>query len=108
VQNLLGLIPGMLPPTDNLNTTFACGIIVFIWSFTELGTPLMLASTGMAWIFGGPLGAIAFDGSTGRAPIGPVIVGVPSCSPRSFFSTWPSMNRSGSRPVSSRLLPDVV
>ena len=30
-SNLLGLIPGMLPPTDNLNTTFACGIIVFIY-----------------------------------------------------------------------------
>lgn len=30
-SNLIGLIPGMLPPTDNLNTTFACGIIVFIY-----------------------------------------------------------------------------
>lgn len=29
--NLLGIIPGFLPPTDNLSTTFACGIIVFIY-----------------------------------------------------------------------------
>jgi F-type H+-transporting ATPase subunit a len=31
VSNLLGLIPGMLPPTDNLNTTMACGLIVFVY-----------------------------------------------------------------------------
>jgi len=30
-SNLIGLIPGFLPPTDNLNTTLACGIIVFIY-----------------------------------------------------------------------------
>jgi F-type H+-transporting ATPase subunit a len=30
-SNLLGLIPGFIPPTDNLNTTFACGIIVFFY-----------------------------------------------------------------------------
>ncbi len=30
-SNLLGLIPGMLPPTDNLNTTFACGVVVFVY-----------------------------------------------------------------------------
>lgn len=28
-SNLAGAIPGLLPPTDNLNTTFALGIIVF-------------------------------------------------------------------------------
>ena len=27
--------------------------------FTAVGTPLMLASTGMAWVFGGPLGGLA-------------------------------------------------
>ncbi|MES2504449.1 MAG: F0F1 ATP synthase subunit A [Myxococcota bacterium] len=30
-SNLLGLIPGFVPPTDNLNTTLACGLIVFIY-----------------------------------------------------------------------------
>src|SRR5687767_12549449 len=30
VNNLLGVIPGFLPPTDNINTTLACGVIVFL------------------------------------------------------------------------------
>lgn len=30
-SNLLGLIPGFLPPTENFNTTFACGTIVFVY-----------------------------------------------------------------------------
>ena len=30
-SNLLGLVPGMTPPTDNWNTTFACGLFVFIY-----------------------------------------------------------------------------
>lgn len=30
-SNLLGLIPGFVPPTDNLNTTFALAGIVFVW-----------------------------------------------------------------------------
>lgn len=30
-SNLLGLIPGFVPPTDNLNTTAACAIVVFVW-----------------------------------------------------------------------------
>lgn len=30
-SNLLGLVPGFVPPTDNLNTTFACGVVVFVW-----------------------------------------------------------------------------
>ncbi len=29
VSNLLGLVPGFIPPTDNLNTTIACGLVVF-------------------------------------------------------------------------------
>lgn len=28
-SNLMGLIPGFLPPTESLNTTFACSILVF-------------------------------------------------------------------------------
>ncbi len=30
-SNLLGLVPGFLPPTDNLNTTLACGLAVFAY-----------------------------------------------------------------------------
>jgi F-type H+-transporting ATPase subunit a len=30
-SNLLGLIPGFLPPTENFNTTFACATIVFLY-----------------------------------------------------------------------------
>lgn len=31
VNNLLGLFPGVTPATDNVNTTLACGIFVFIY-----------------------------------------------------------------------------
>ncbi len=31
VSNLLGLIPGFLPPTDNLNTNLACALTVFVF-----------------------------------------------------------------------------
>lgn len=30
-SNLIGLIPGFLPPTDNINTTLALGLFVFIY-----------------------------------------------------------------------------
>lgn len=30
-SNLLGLVPGMLPATDNLNTTLALGVVVFVY-----------------------------------------------------------------------------
>lgn len=30
-SNVLGLVPGFTPPTDNWNTTFACGIFVFLY-----------------------------------------------------------------------------
>ncbi|MDH5676722.1 MAG: F0F1 ATP synthase subunit A [Myxococcales bacterium] len=29
-SNFLGLIPGFLPPTDNFNTTLACGVVIFV------------------------------------------------------------------------------
>ena len=29
-SNVLGLIPGFLPPTDNLNTTFAMAMVIFV------------------------------------------------------------------------------
>ena len=31
MSNLLGLLPGFLPPTENFNTTFALGVFVFIY-----------------------------------------------------------------------------
>ena len=31
VSNLLGLIPGLLPPTDSLNTNLACSLVVFLF-----------------------------------------------------------------------------
>lgn len=30
-NNLIGLVPGFLPPTDNFNTTFALGLFVFVY-----------------------------------------------------------------------------
>lgn len=39
--NLLGIIPGFLPPTGNLNTTLACGMVIFFmynyYGFKEHG-----------------------------------------------------------------------
>lgn len=29
--NLIGVIPGMLPPTENINTNLACAIVVFVY-----------------------------------------------------------------------------
>lgn len=40
-SNLLGMIPGFLPPTENFNTTFACATVVFVYynyqAFRRLG-----------------------------------------------------------------------
>jgi len=30
-NNVIGLIPGFLPPTDNINTTLACGAFIFVY-----------------------------------------------------------------------------
>lgn len=42
VSNLIGLIPGFLPPTENLNTTLALGVVAFVFynikGCKELGT----------------------------------------------------------------------
>lgn len=55
-SNLLGLIPGFVPPTESLNTTFACGSIVFLYyngyAFYRLGLGHLahLANpTGESW-----------------------------------------------------------
>ena len=41
VSNLIGLLPGVSPPTDNMNTALACGIFVFVFynyvGFREAG-----------------------------------------------------------------------
>jgi F-type H+-transporting ATPase subunit a len=51
-SNLLGLIPGVLPPTDNLNTTLALGTFVFIY-YNYAG----LKANGMSYLkhFLGPI-----------------------------------------------------
>jgi F-type H+-transporting ATPase subunit a len=51
-SNLVGLIPGFLPPTDNLNTTLALGIFVFVY-YNYIG----LKTHGIAYLkhFLGPL-----------------------------------------------------
>lgn len=35
LNNVIGLIPGFLPPTDNINTTLALGLFVFIYYNVE-------------------------------------------------------------------------
>lgn len=30
ISNVIGLVPGFLPPTSNFNTTLGCGIIIFV------------------------------------------------------------------------------
>lgn len=51
-SNFLGLIPGLLPPTDNLNTTLALGIFVFLY-YNYVG----LKENGLAYLkhFAGPI-----------------------------------------------------
>ncbi|MGE4131387.1 MAG: F0F1 ATP synthase subunit A [Bdellovibrionales bacterium] len=45
VNNLVGLLPGMTPATDNINTTFALGIFTFVmynyYGFKEHGLPYL-------------------------------------------------------------------
>ncbi len=50
--NVFGLIPGLLPPTDNLNTTLALGLLVFVY-YNWVG----FKSNGLGYIkhFFGPI-----------------------------------------------------
>lgn len=50
--NVIGLIPGLLPPTDNINTTLALGTFVFLY-YNYAG----LKSNGLAYLkhFMGPI-----------------------------------------------------
>ena len=56
-SNFLGLIPGMLPPTDNMNTAFAVGIFVFVY-YNFVG----IKEGGLAYLkhFMGPVWYIAW------------------------------------------------
>ncbi|NOZ86396.1 MAG: F0F1 ATP synthase subunit A [Deltaproteobacteria bacterium] len=53
ISNMMGLIPGFLPPTDSLNTNGACAIIVFIYynylGFKKNGASYLKHFTGPIW-----------------------------------------------------------
>ncbi|MBI3077258.1 MAG: F0F1 ATP synthase subunit A [Deltaproteobacteria bacterium] len=53
LSNLSGLIPGFLPPTDKINTTAACAIVVFVTThyvgFKEHGLAYLKHFTGPFW-----------------------------------------------------------
>lgn len=53
-SNLLGLVPGFIPPTDNLNTTIGCGLVVFCY-FNYQG--LRVHGLGHITHLANPLGA---------------------------------------------------
>ncbi len=52
-SNVLGMVPGFAPPTDNLNTTFACGAVIFfathVFGFKEHGLAYFKQFTGPIW-----------------------------------------------------------
>lgn len=52
-SNALGLIPGMTPPTDNLNTTLAMGLVIFfathIYGLKENGLSYLKHFLGPVW-----------------------------------------------------------
>lgn len=52
-SNGLGLIPGFLPPTDSMNTTLACGLIIFfathIFGLKENGVAYLKHFMGPIW-----------------------------------------------------------
>lgn len=56
ISNLMGLLPGFTPPTDNVNTTFALGVFVFFY-YNYLG----IREHGFGYIkqFMGPMIALA-------------------------------------------------
>src|SRR5512145_1401070 len=54
-NNLSGLVPGFLPATDNVNTTFACSLTVFVmthyYGFREHGIKYLKQFMGpLAWL----------------------------------------------------------
>jgi F-type H+-transporting ATPase subunit a len=52
-SNLSGLVPGFMPPTDNLNTTLACALVVFLsynyFGFKEHGLAYLKHFAGPFW-----------------------------------------------------------
>lgn len=52
-NNLSGLVPGFLPATDNVNTTFACSLTVFVmthyYGFREHGMKYLKQFVGPMW-----------------------------------------------------------
>jgi F-type H+-transporting ATPase subunit a len=54
VANLFGLVPGLLPPTDNFNVTFGCGLIAFFAyhciGVREHGVRYLKQFVGPVWI----------------------------------------------------------
>lgn len=52
-NNLSGLVPGFLPATDNVNTTFACSLTVFVmthyYGFKEHGVKYLKHFVGPYW-----------------------------------------------------------
>ena len=52
-SNLSGLVPGFAPPTDNLNTTLACALVVFVaynvYGFKEHGLAYLKHFMGPFW-----------------------------------------------------------
>lgn len=54
--NIMGLVPGMLPPTDNMNTTLAFGTVVFVYynylGFKESGLAYLKHFLGPVWWLG--------------------------------------------------------
>ena len=53
VSNLIGLVPGFMPPTSNLNTTLACALIVFVMThylgIKANGVQYIKQFTGPVW-----------------------------------------------------------
>jgi F-type H+-transporting ATPase subunit a len=52
-SNLLGLIPGLVPPTDNINTTASCAILIFlathVYGFRAHGIAYLKHFAGPFW-----------------------------------------------------------
>lgn len=52
-NNLAGLVPGFVPATDNVNTTFACSLTVFVmthyYGFKEHGAKYLKQFVGPMW-----------------------------------------------------------
>ncbi len=58
ISNLLGLIPGFVPPTQNLNTTLALGLIAFVY-YNYQGIRRPRASSGTSSTSSGPMLVLA-------------------------------------------------